>query len=130
MKNMKLLLDTHTVIWYILDSPRLPDYIRQMLKNGSNEVYVSVVSPWEISIKSRKGHLNLNQSLSSAVRLLRSRGFRLLPVRQKHVFCLDTLKLHHKDPFDRMLVAQSLAENFPLVGNDEVFDLYGIRRLW
>ena len=127
---MKLLLDTHTVIWFVEDSPRLPKHIRQMLDDEANEIYVSVISLWEISIKSRKGQLDFNRSLRGAARLLRNRGFRLLPVRQKHVFRLDALELHHKDPFDRMLIAQSLAEGFALVGCDEVFDLYDVQRWW
>ena len=99
-----------------------------MLDDEANEIYVSVISLWEISIKSRKGQLDFNRSLRGAAHLLRNRGFRLLPVRQKHVFRLDALELHHKDPFDRMLIAQSLAEVFALVGCDEVFDLYDVQR--
>jgi PIN domain nuclease of toxin-antitoxin system len=127
---MRLLLDTHTIIWYIRDDPRLPDSIRKMIKDNANDVYVSAISLWEISIKSRKGTLNLNRTLHDLARLLRRQGFRFLAVRMKHVFRLDTLDLHHKDPFDRMLIAQSLAGGFALVGCDEVFDQYGIRRLW
>ena len=127
---MRLLLDTHTFIWYIRDNSRLPWHIRQMIKDDSNVVYVSVISLWEISIKSRQGKLELHKSLADIVRSLRGNGFRLLPVRLNHVYRLDTLALHHKDPFDRMLIAQSLAGGFALVGCDEVFDQYGVRRLW
>ena len=100
---MKLLLDTHTVIWYIWDDPRLPDHIRQMIKDNSNKVYISVVSLWEISIKTRQGKLDLNRSLREIVRLFYQNGFRLLSVSLKHVYRLDMLEQHHKDPFDRML---------------------------
>ena len=127
---MKLLLDTHTFIWYIWDDPRLPSHIRQMIKDDSNNVYVSVVSLWEMSIKSRLGKLELRRLLNDIVRLLRSNGFRLLSIRLNHIYRLDTLELHHRDPFDRMLIAQSLAGGFAFVGCDEVFDLYGVRRLW
>ena len=127
---MRLLLDTHTVIWYIRDDPHLPGHIRQMIKDDSNIIYVSVVSLWEISIKSRQGKLELHKSLNDVVHLLRGNGFRFLTIRLNHVSRLDTLESHHKDPFDRMLIAQSLAGSFALVGCDEMFDRYGVRRLW
>ena len=127
---MRLLLDSHTIIWYAEDDPRLPGHIRQMIKDDSNVVYVSVVSLWEMSIKFRLGKLELRRSLNDIVRLLRSNGFRFLTIRLNHVSRLDMLEPHHKDPFDRMLIAQSLAGGFALVGCDEVFDRYGIRRLW
>jgi PIN domain nuclease of toxin-antitoxin system len=127
---MKLLLDTHTVIWFINKNARLPRRIRDMLDDDFNDVYVSVVSLWEISIKSRLGKLDFDHSLPDTARLLRSKGFQFLAVHPNHVYCLNTLKLHHKDPFDRMLIAQSLAENFSLVSNEEVFDLYDVQRLW
>jgi PIN domain nuclease of toxin-antitoxin system len=101
-----------------------------MLEDESNDVYVSVVSLWEISIKTRQGKLIFNNSLTETARQLRSNGFRFLVVRPDHVYRLDTLVLHHKDPFDRMLIAQSLASGFVLVSCDEAFDDYGIRRLW
>jgi len=127
---MKLLLDTHTIIWYILDDPRLPEHIRRIIKDDSSDVHVSVVSLWEISIKSRLGKLDLNRSLVDTARFLRKSGFLFLKVDLDHVFRLDTLERHHKDPFDRMLIAQALAGNFALVGCDDVFDLYGVRRMW
>ena len=127
---MKLLLDTHTVIWYIRDNPRLPKHIRQMIKDESNVVYVSTISLWEIAIKSRLGKLDMNRSFRDVVRLLHANGFRFLTIRLRHFYRLNRLELHHKDPFDRMLIAQSLAENVPLVSNEEVFDLYDVQRFW
>jgi PIN domain nuclease of toxin-antitoxin system len=127
---MRLLLDTHTVIWFFTDNPRLPPHIREILESKSNIVYVSMISLWEMSIKSQRGKLVLHRSLADIVRWLRGNGFRLLTINLNHVYRLDTLESHHNDPFDRMLIAQSLAEDFVLVGCDEVFDRYGIRRLW
>ena len=127
---MQLLLDTHAVIWFINANSRLPQHIRELLDDDSNDVYVSIISPWEISIKSRQGKLDLYRSLDEFVRLLQDNGFRFLPVQLNHVYCLDTLEPHHKDPFDRMLIAQAITEDFTIVGCDEVFDLYGVRRLW
>jgi PIN domain nuclease of toxin-antitoxin system len=101
-----------------------------MIKDDFNVVYVSVVSLWEISIKSRRGKLDMNRSFADVIRLLHANGFRLLTIRLRHIRRLNSLELHHKDPFDRMLIAQSLAENFPLVGCDDVFDLYNVQRLW
>jgi PIN domain nuclease of toxin-antitoxin system len=127
---MRLLLDTHTVIWVIDGNSRMPQHIREMLVDSSNDVYVSAVSLWEISIKSRLGKYVLNESLVDITRLLRKKGFSFLPVRLKHVYHLDTLELHHKDPFDRMLIAQSLADDCALVSCDDAFDLYDVQRLW
>ena len=127
---MKLLLDTHTIIWFINNNPRLRQDIREMLESDSNDVCVSVASLWEISIKFRQGKLELDRSLAEIVRSLHDNGFWFLRVDLKHVFRLDTLERHHKDPFDRMLIAQALAGNFALVGCDDVFDLYGVRRMW
>jgi len=127
---MKLLLDTHTVIWFVNKHPRLPQRIRDMLEDESNVVYVSSISLWEIAIKSRLGKLDLNRSFRDVIRLLHSNGFRFLTIRLRYFYRLNRLELHHKDPFDRMLIAQSLAENMPLVSNEEVFDLYDVRRLW
>jgi PIN domain nuclease of toxin-antitoxin system len=127
---MQLLLDTHTVIWYAEDDVRLPDHIRQMIRDDYNDVFVSIVSLWEMSIKINLGKLDLSRSFDGMVHLLRDNGFRFLPVQLNHVFSLDTLELHHKDPFDRMLIAQALAEDFAFVGCDDVFDRYGVRRLW
>ena len=127
---MELLLDTHTIIWYVEDDPRLPKHIRQTLKDDSNNIYVSMISLWEISIKSRLGRLDMSKPLADVVSSLYDNFFEFLTVRLDHVFRLDTLEQYHKDPFDRMLIAQALAGNFALVGCDEVFDLYGVRRMW
>ena len=127
---MRLLLDTHTIIWYAEDDPRLPGHIRQMIKDDFSDVCVSVVSPWEMSIKTRLGKLDLSRSFDDMVRLLHDNGFHILPVLLDHVYYLDTLEHHHKDPFDRMLIAQALADGFALAGCDEVFDLYNVTRLW
>ena len=127
---MQLLLDTHSAIWFIDDNSRLPQHIREMLEDDSNDVYFSVVSLWEMSIKSRNGKLDLNRSLIDFVHLLQHNGFQILKVGLKHVYCLDSLDIHHKDPFDRMLIAQTLAEDFALVSCDDVFDQYEVQRFW
>jgi len=127
---MRLLLDTHTAIWFINGDSRLPQHIRKMLEEESNTVYVSIISLWEMSIKSRLGKLELHRTLADIVRLLHGNGFRLLTIRLRHIYRLETLEFHHKDPFDRMLIAQSLSGGFVLVGCDDVFDRYGVHREW
>ena len=124
------MLDTHTIIWYAEDDPRLPGHIRQLIKDDTSDVFVSVISPWEMSIKSRQGKLDLSRSFDGMVQLMQKNGFGFLPIQLHHVYCLNTLELHHKDPFDRMLIAQALTEDFAIVGCDDVFDRYGVRRLW
>lgn len=127
---MKFLLDTHTIIWYINDDVRLPNHVKQELQDDSNDVYVSVLSFWEISIKSQQRKLDLNQSLPEIAYQLRHNGFRFMPVRLNHIYHLNTLSTFHKDPFDRMLIAQSFAEECVIVGCDKIFDDYQVRRLW
>jgi len=127
---MELLLDTHTVIWFIDDNPRLPQRIREMLEDDYNTVYVSMISLWEISIKARRGKLDLKMPMADIVQSLYDNYFDFLSVSIEHIYRLDVLPLHHKDPFDRMLIAQSLVQNMPLVGCDEMFDFYDVRRFW
>ena len=127
---MQILLDTHTIIWYAEDDSRLPGHIRRMIKDDFSDVFVSIISPWEMSIKNRQGKLDLVRSFDDMVHLMQDNGFRFLPVHLNHVYRQDTLESYHKDPFDRMLIAQALTEGFTIVGCDGKFNLYSVRKLW
>jgi PIN domain nuclease of toxin-antitoxin system len=128
---MRLLLDTHTLLWVMLDDPKLGRKARVELENLSNEVFVSVVCIWEIATKVRIGKMpepgNLLKDPGAA---LASLGFRDLPLTLGHARLGGSLPNSHKDPFDRMLAAQALLENLTVVSVDTVFDGFALSRLW
>ena len=128
---MRLLLDTHTLLWWLNDTDLLPPTARRAIGKHSNEVLVSAASAWEIATKFRLGRLESGADLARDFtgHLSRAR-FGQLAVSVEHAVRAGLLPGPHKDPFDRMLIAQAQAENLPIVSNDIAFDGYGVRRLW
>lgn len=128
---MKLLVDTHTYLWWGIDPPKLSTRAAEALSESKSEIYVSVVSLWEIAIKTQLGKLSLPVSLQIfATRLREENLVRTLPITESHVYAHTTLASIHRDPFDRMLVAQSLAEGLVVVTSDPRIREYGIPTLW
>ena len=130
---MNLLTDTHTLIWFVLADPRLSLVARALIENPDNEIMVSLASFWEIAIKVSKGKLALNQPYGNFIDLcLNQYGFRLLPIEPTHTTRLASLPYppKHKDPFDRLLIAQAIVEGIPIIGVDVAFDDYPVRRIW
>lgn len=128
---MDLLLDTHTFLWFITDDPRLSRDALKLIDDRSNNKFVSIVSLWEIAIKVRIGKLTFTEPFDRLFpRQLEINGFDLLPVKIKHTSVVASLPLHHRDPFDRLLISQAMDENLSIVGSDKVFDDYGVIRLW
>lgn len=128
---MRLLLDTHTLLWFAEDSPQMPDYAKTLLENSQHQKWVSVASIWEIAIKYRLRKLMLNEPPEKYLPdILKQGGISLLPVMYEHAVFVSKLTLHHKDPFDRLLVAQSLIEAMPLISADTILDSYGVTRYW
>jgi PIN domain nuclease of toxin-antitoxin system len=128
---MKLLVDTHAYIWWGVDPVKLSTRAAEALSKPENEIYVSVASLWEITIKSQLGKLSLPVSVQVFVARLREENFvRTLPIMEAHVYAHTTLGAIHRDPFDRMLIAQSLAEGLMLMTNDPRIRDYGIPTLW
>jgi PIN domain nuclease of toxin-antitoxin system len=128
---VNLLLDTHTLLWFLRDDPSLSEPAKAMIVDPANHKFVSVASCWEIAIKSTRNKLGLSEP--SGVLLARElprNGFDLLTIQLSHVGQVELLPEHHKDPFDRLLVAQSLLEGMPLVSTDVQLDPYGVTRLW
>ena len=119
---MSLLLDTHTLIWWLADQ-RISDEARDRIAEPSVRVVVSVASIWEAVIKSAVGKLSLPEPLAPAAV---AEGFELLPITAGHAEQVGGLTLHHRDPFDRMLVAQAQLEGLTVVTRDPVFDLYPV----
>ena len=128
---MKILLDTHTILWFVEDVGRMSEAVKVMIENEENEKFVSLASAWEIAIKVGLGKLSLNTSIEVFFAdLLRRNGFSLLPISLPQALSVRSLPLHHRDPFDRLLIAQSLMEGMPIVSADLALDAYGVSRLW
>lgn len=121
---MRLLLDTHALIWWLEDSPRLGPVSRALIADADNDVLVSIVSLWEITIKWRVG--KLEQSGSHFGDLLDDQRIDLLPVTADHIRALDMLAFHHGDPFDHLILAQAEKERLTVVTSDPQMALYGI----
>lgn len=115
---MKLLLDTHIALWAITDDPKLSPRARELIVTPRNLVWVSAVSIWEISIKHGLGRGDMPISGSDALEFFRQAGYRMLPVSPEHAAAVEALPSHHTDPFDRLLVAQSLTEPLRLLTHD------------
>lgn len=128
---MRLLLDTHAFLWFVLNDPQLSTGAQSLLIDPANDVLLSPASYWEIAIKVRLGKLNLHAPYDDFLqRGLAGNDFDILPIEPRHTSVLTSLPLHHRDPFDRLLIAQAIVEAIPIVGMDTAFDAYGIRRLW
>lgn len=126
-----LLLDTHALLWFFWDDRRLSPHGKSLIEDGENRKIVSIASCWEIAIKAGLGKLDLGEPCHSFLtREIPRNNFELLPISLDHATMVEGLAFHHKDPFDRLLAAQAMAENIPLVSNDVVFDQYGVVRLW
>jgi PIN domain nuclease of toxin-antitoxin system len=128
---MRGLLDTHALLWWLDGDERLPMTARQWIAESENVVLVSTVSAWEIATKVRIG--KLPGALAVAERYLETiavQGFTPLSITTDHALRAGTLPGSHRDPFDRMLIAQAQAENVPLISNETLFDSYGVRRIW
>jgi len=127
---MNLLLDTHTLLWFLTDSPKLPSNVRDALKDLSNPTFVSMVSLWEVALKHSLGRLELHAEPERFFDLVEESGFRLLPIDPAHILGMTRLTLHHQDPFDRLLIAQAQFERLTLVSKDSMFSRYDVPLLW
>ena len=124
---MRLLLDTNAFLWWRDGSRRLSARMRDAIRNPDNDVSVSIVSLWEIAIKRGIGKLRFQEDFRE---VMAEEAFNLMSIAYPHLHTLESLPLHHRDPFDRMLIAQSVAEDLPIVTNDKKFALYDVKTLW
>ncbi len=128
---MKLLLDTHVFLWWVSDAPDLSESARTAISDSGNTCYLSLASCWELSIKSSIGKLKLKKPVERFIsEQMQQNGFLLLNIELRHVAKVESLELHHRDPFDRLLVTQAKAERMTLVTADAVLSDYGIRCIW
>ncbi len=128
---MRLLLDSHTFLWFVLKDPQLSRAADALITDPANDILVSPATYWEIAIKVGKKKLDLLASYDDFLkRGIEGNDFEVLPIATKHTSLLTTMPMHHKDPFDRLLIAQGLVEQIPIVSVDSAFDAYGVTRLW
>jgi PIN domain nuclease of toxin-antitoxin system len=128
---MKILLDTHTFILYITDSPQLSQKAKQLIENENTEKLLSLASVWEMGIKHSIGKLNFARPFMEFIKeQLVITNIGLLGIDFEPIEFITTLPLHHRDPFDRIIIAQAILEGIPVIGADGMFDAYGITRFW
>jgi len=127
---VRLLLDTHALLWWATLNAGLTAKARKAIANEKSEIYVSAASAWEIAIKVRLGKLEWPASAGTVNAYVLGQGFRPLPISLAHAESAGQLAISHRDPFDRILIAQAQAEDLWLVSNEDLFDGAGIRRLW
>jgi len=128
---VRLLLDTHAFLWFILDDPLLSQTARNLLAAPSNEIEISPATYWEIAIKISIGKYSLADPLPVFLeREITANQFHILHLEPRHVAPLTTLPFHHRDPFDRLIIAQAMVEQIPVVSIDAAFDAYPVKRLW
>ena len=128
---MRLLLDTHAFLWWLDGGRRLSRRARSAIASGRNDCFVSVASAWEIAIKVSLGALRIEGALDRFLpEQLAANSFQALPIDLRHTAAVATLPFHHRDPFDRLLVAQALEEELRIVTADPIFAKYGVTRLW
>ena len=128
---MKLLLDAHTFLWFVWDEAQLTNDAKALIVNPTNQKLISTAMYWEIAIKVSIGKLDLGEPYRAFMhREIARNHFDLLHVSVDHAAAVSVLPLHHRDPFDRMLIAQAMVEQIPIVSGDRAFDAYPITRLW
>lgn len=131
---MQLLIDTQIFIWFISGAPDLKADIRRLIEDGNTHVYISIASLWEISIKTALGKLDIHGAYESVIDDVTGNDIEILPIRFVHTVQQHRLPFYHKDPFDRIIVAQAIVEKLDLVSSDAVFEQYlaseGPNRIW
>lgn len=128
---MRLLLDTHTFLWFITGNRKLSKHARFLIDDLNNQVLVSIASLWEIAIKSSIGKLKLLRPFDELIpEQLALNNIDILPIEFDHLTALTTLPLHHRDPFDRIIIAQAMTDGLFIISKDQAFDNYGVQLIW
>ncbi len=128
---MKLLLDTHSFLWFIAGNPNLSSTARSIIEDPANDLFLSAASIWEMAIKISLGKLKIGEPFEKLIpEQLRLNAIDILNIEIGHTCAVIALPFHHRDPFDRLLIAQSLVEKVPIISADSAFDLYPVSRYW
>jgi len=127
---MKYLLDTHVIIWYFEDSPKLSRRITNLIDNPEISIYICSVSLWEIALKMNLGKLDLNLTINELLNTIKTRDFNIIQIEDKYLKNLSNLPYIHKDPFDRMIVSSAIEENLTIITTDENIRKYTVSWVW
>ncbi|MCD4745405.1 MAG: type II toxin-antitoxin system VapC family toxin [Bacteroidales bacterium] len=127
---MNLILDTHTFIWFSEDDPLLSAKAKSLIEDSDNNCFVSTASIWEMAIKISLNKLKIKIEFKKLREEIINHDFDLIPISFEHTIIIKDLTFHHRDPFDRLLIAQSIVEEFSIISKDKIFDKYKIKRIW
>ena len=128
---MKYLLDTHALLWITTDDPKLSKKAKNIYLDAENEILLSIVSIWELAIKSSLGKITFQKDLDDFVDVhIKGNNIEILKIELPHVLRIEKLPFHHRDPFDRLIIAQSIEDNLKILGADNTFDKYKVKRIW
>ena len=128
---MKLLLDTHAFLWLNDDSEQLSQTVKELCSSGEHDFYLSIASPWEMQIKNQLGKLSLAMPIAELInKNTQENNINLLPINLSHISYLEQLPAHHKDPFDRIIIAQAIIEDMTIVTIDHAFVDYPVQIAW
>jgi PIN domain nuclease of toxin-antitoxin system len=127
---MNLLLDTHTILWALSDVQKLSDKAKSRILSPDNNKFISLASAWEVAIKISLNKLSFEGGVIRFLRQIESDGFELLPIRAEHITQVEALPFHHRDPFDRLIVATAMAENMAVITADSNIHLYDADCIW
>ena len=127
---MKLLIDTQSFIWFTEDDIKMPKKIKDIMNDNNNELLLSIAGLWEITIKTSIGKLNMKKNIHELIKNISNDGFKILPIEPSHLLELSKLNFIHRDPFDRIIIAQSLSENIPVISSDSIFKEYPVQVFW
>lgn len=128
---MRVVLDTHAFLWFVGDEPRLSENARALIEDRATNPFLSIASVWEMAIKVGLGKLTPHVPFPMLIsEQLNENGIALLDITVDHALHVAQLPFHHRDPFDRMLIAQAITEGLPIISADSVFDTYSVTRIW
>ena len=127
---MRNILDTHTLIWFLNGDEQLSTKAKKAIEKSGTINFVSIASLWEMAIKTSLGRLEMKSNYSKVAELLEDNGFQILPITFADTLLLLSLPLHHKDPFDRIIITQSISNNLTIITRDQYFSQYKIEQLW
>ena len=128
---MDYLIDTHTLLWIVTDSPKLSNRAKKLYLNPENKIIISLASIWELAIKSSLNKLTLEKPLEKFVdEHIKGNDIQILNIELPHILRIEKLPFHHRDPFDRLIISQQIENNLSIIGSDEAFDKYDVKRIW
>ena len=127
---MNLLLDTNAFLWFSEDNKKLSSTAKSFIEDSENICFVSIASIWEMAIKTSLNKLKVKIGFKNLLEEIKKNDFDLLNISFEHTLKITDLEFHHRDPFDRIIIAQSLVEHFSIISSDKIFDKYNIERIW